>query len=418
MTTSARALTRDDVLERDATDPLGSLRDQFILADDIIYLDGNSLGPLSKSVPERMNRAIHDEWGVGLIRSWLGADWYPAPFRIGAKIARLIGANADEVVVCDSTSVNLFKVMMSAARMRPHRKIIVSDQGNFPTNAYITAEVAQLVGAEVVFAEQANVPAAIDAAGDQLAFVQLTEINFRSGLLYDMAAITAQVHHHGGLAIWDLCHSAGAFPVALNECDVDFAVGCTYKYLNGGPGSPAFLFVAERHVSDVHQPLPGWHGHARPFGFEHDYEPEPGIGRMLAGTAPQLSMIALEAALDAFDGVDMQAVRSKSVALTELFIQLADTQLVDMGFAVVSPRNSELRGSQVAIAHEQAYAIMQAIIACGVIGDFRAPNLLRFGFAPLYTRYVDAWDAVAVIRNVMETCAWNDPKYQVRNVVT
>ena len=416
MTTSNSS--RRDAEQLDLADPLTALRDLFVLPDGVIYLDGNSLGALAKSVPERVQRAVELEWGQGLIRSWNDADWYPAPFRVGAMVAALIGAQADEVVVCDSTSVNLFKVMMAAARMRPGRRVIVADSGNFPTNAYITSEVARIAGATVVFAEQSLVPAAIDAAGDDLAFVQLTEVNFKTAERYDMAAITAQVQGHGGLVVWDLCHSAGVLPVDLNACNADFAVGCTYKYLNGGPGSPAFLMVAARHLGAIDQPLPGWHGHAHPFAFAQEYEPDPGIGQMLTGTASQLGLLALEAALQVFEGVDMHVVRRKSVSLTDLFITLVDTELTGFDFAVASPRDGLRRGSHVSLSHVNGYAITQALIAKGVIGDFRAPDLLRFGFSPLYSSHTEVWDAVAILRDLMETGAWDAPQFHTRKSVT
>jgi kynureninase len=402
----------------DALDALASLRELFTLPAGVVYLDGNSLGALPKSVPDRMRDVIENEWGVGLIRSWNAADWYQAPVRVGATIARLVGAQPDEVVVCDSTSVNLFKVLMAAIRMRPGRSTIVSELDNFPTNAYITSEVAKLTDTTVVFAEHSDVVSAIEAAGDDLAAVQLTEVNFRTAQRYDMSHVTAMTHQQGGLAVWDLCHSAGVSPVALNDCHVDFAIGCTYKYLNGGPGSPAFLYVSKRHHDSIDQPLPGWHSHAKPFDFSQDYQPNPGIAQMLTGTAPQLGLLALESALTVFDGVDMRAVQAKSSALTDYFIALADAELAVHGFEVASPRDSFLRGSHVSLVHDQGYAVIQALIARGVIGDYRTPNLLRFGFAPLYLRFVDVYDAVAALRDVMETQAWNSPEFLTRKAVT
>ena len=411
-------ISRGDAEQMDALDSLAGVRALFVLPDDVIYLDGNSLGALPVEVPGRMRLAIEQEWGVGLVRSWNYADWYAAPQRVGGMIARLIGADAAEVIVCDSTSVNLFKVLMAACRLRPGRSVIVSELGNFPTNAYITSEVARLAGATAVFAEPAGVPAAIDAAGADLVAVQLTEVNYKTALRYDMAAVTAQAHAVGGLAVWDLCHSVGVLPVDLHGCAADFAVGCTYKYLNGGPGSPAFVFVAERHLVHLDQPLRGWHGHARPFDFAEQYEPDPGIAQMLTGTVPQLGVLALEAALGVFDGLDMELIRAKSVSLTDLFIDLVDARLGEWAFTVASPRNGGQRGSHVSLAHEQAYAVTQALIARGVIGDFRAPNLLRFGFSPLYVRHVDVWDAVDIIRDVMTTAEWDHPTFHARKSVT
>ncbi|HVL58660.1 MAG TPA: kynureninase [Burkholderiaceae bacterium] len=413
--------TRAQAEALDRTDPLAFARSRFALPDGVIYLDGNSLGALPAGVPARMRDAVELEWGRGLIRSWNDAGWYPAPQRAAAKIATLIGAAADQVIVADSTSVNLFKLLMAAAaiqRRDPARTVIVAERGNFPTDVYLDAAVAELAGLQLVCPEQRDVPAAIDAAGGQLAIVQLTHVNYRTGERYDMADVTRRTHRAGGLVLWDLAHSAGAMPLALDALDVDFAVGCTYKYLNGGPGSPAYAYVARRWIGDLRQPLVGWHGHARPFDFAHDFVPHPGIERLLCGTAPQLSLIALEAALDAFDGIDLQQVRDKSVALGETFIALADTQLAGFGFELSCPRDPQRRGSQVSLAHPNGYAIVQALIARGVIGDFRAPDILRFGFAPLYVRHVDVWDAVAALRDVMREDAWNQPQFLQRKAVT
>jgi kynureninase len=401
----------------DARDPLRALRERFTLPEGVIYLDGNSLGALPRALPERMRRAVEDEWGQGLIRSWNTAGWYEMPRRAGAKIARLIGAEADEVIVCDSISVNLFKLLAAALHARPGRKVIVSERDSFPTDAYIAQSVANWLGAEARFADPDRISAAIRQAGDALAAVQLTHINYRTGQRYDMARITREAHEQGALMLWDLAHSAGAMPLALGECGVDLAVGCGYKYLNGGPGAPAFAYVARRHQAALEQPITGWHGHAAPFDFAHEYVAAPGIGRLLAGTSPQLSLIALDCALDAFDGVDLNAVRAKSEAMGELFIALVEEQLAGQGFALASPRAAE-RGSQVSFAHPEGYAIMQALIARGVIGDYRAPDVLRFGFAVLYLRYVDLHDAVTQLAEVMRTRAWDRAEFKSRKAVT
>ena len=410
---TSKPITRADAQKLDADDPLAHCRDRFQLPDGVIYLDGNSLGAMPKAVPPRMKQAIEQEWAVGLIRSWNDADWYPAPQRVGNQIAKLIGAGEGEVICADSTGVNLFKVLVAALRMRPWRKKIVGERGNFPTDSYIGAGVAELMGAEMVDCEPDDVLAAIDS---NTAIVSLIHTNYKSGRLYDMAAITRRAHEAGALVVWDLCHSAGAMPVDLNGCNADFAVGCGYKYLNGGPGSPAFVFVAKRHQEDVRQPITGWHGHLRPFEFTHDYVAGAGIDRMLVGTAPQMGVISLEAALEAFDGVEMTALRRKSEGLTDLFIKLADQELT--GFGLATPRDAAQRGSQVSLTHQQGYAIMQAVIARGVIGDYRAPDILRFGFASLYVRFVDVWDAIAVIKDVMATNAWNTPEFMTRKAVT
>jgi kynureninase len=404
-----------DVGALDAKDPLAGCRQRFQLPEGVIYLDGNSLGAMPKSVPPRMTRAIEQEWAVGLIRSWNDADWYPAPQRVGGRIAQLIGVQPHEVIVADSISVNLFKVLVCALRMKPGRKRILGEIGNFPTDVYIASGVAELMNAEFVAVEPDDLVAAIT---EDVAIVSLTHVNYKSGKFYDMAAITKRAHEVGALVVWDLAHTAGAMPCELNACSVDFAVGCGYKYLNGGPGAPAFVFVSERHHLFLNQPLTGWHGHKKPFDFVHDYVPGDGMDRMLCGTAPQLGLIALEAALEAFDGVDMQQLRQKSVALTSLFVDLVDQELKEFNFGMASPRDSEQRGSQVSLTHPQGYAIIQAHIARGVIGDFRAPNILRFGFASLYISFEDVWHSVMILKDIMVNDTWKRPEFMQKKAVT
>ncbi len=411
-------LTRADCEAMDAADPLARFRAEFALPEGVIYLDGNSLGALPRRVSQRMRTAVDEEWGRGLIRSWNDADWYKAPQRAGAAIARLVGADEDEVIVCDSTSVNLYKVLMGALRMQAGRRVIVSERGNFPTDVYVSARVAEQTGCELRAHDPADIPAALAEAGDDLAVLHLTQVNYKTGRVHDMAALTAAAQAQGGLVIWDLAHSAGTLEVDLNGCNADFAVGCGYKYLNGGPGAPAFVFVARRHVEALWQPIAGWHGHAQPFGFAHDFAPDPGIARMLVGTAPQLSLLALEEALTVFEDVDMGALRRKGQDLGDLFIRLADQELAAHGFGIASPRDAAARGSQVSLTHPQGYAIMQAIIDRGTIGDFRAPDILRFGFAGLYVSHADVWDAVATLRDVMESGAWDTAGYRAVKAVT
>ena len=413
MPTRSQTIAREQALALDAEDPLAPWRDRFTLPEDVIYLDGNSLGALPKTVPPRLKRAVEQEWGVGLIRSWNDADWYLAPQRVGARIAQLIGAAADEVIVADSTSANLFKVLVAALRLRPGRRRIIGERGDFPTDGYIASGVAGLMQAEFAALEPDAVLGAID---ESVAIVSLTHVNYKTGRLHDMTGITQRAHEAGALIVWDLCHTAGAMPCELNRDGADFAVGCGYKYLNGGPGAPSFVFVAKRHHASLGQPLTGWHGHARPFAFVDGFEAAPGVARMLVGTAPQLSLIALEAALEAFDGVDMAQLRRKSVALTDLFIRLADQEL--RGFGLASPREAADRGSQVSLTHAQGYPIMQALIARGVIGDFRAPDILRFGFAALYVRFIDVWNAVAALKEIMATQARAAPQFRERKAVT
>jgi len=307
---------------------------------------------------------------------------------------------------------------VAALRMRPGRPVILGELGNFPTDMYVAESVAELMGGELRCVAADDVEAAIAQIGERLAVVTLTEVNYKTGRLHDMARITAAAHRAGGLVAWDLAHSAGTLPVQLTACDVDFAVGCGYKYLNGGPGAPAFAFVAERHLAGLRQPLAGWHGHAQPFAFAQGYEPHPAIDRMLVGTAPQLSLIALEEALTVFEGVDLQQLRRKGSELGDLFIALVDQELAGHGFGLASPREGHERGSQVSLTHAQGYPIMQALIARGVIGDFRAPDILRFGFAALYVRHVDLWDAVAALKEVMQQRAWDRPEFTTRKAVT
>ncbi len=399
--------------QADADDPLADCRDRFVLPPGVIYLDGNSLGAMPRSVPARLQRALEQEWAVGLIRSWNDADWYPAPQRVGARIAQLIGAAADEVIVADSISINLFKVLVAALRLRPGRRRILGELGNFPTDAYIASGVAAMVDADFVAVPPLQI---LDSIDESVAVVSLTHVHYKTGRIHDMAAITARAQSVGALVVWDLAHTAGAMPCALNLCNADFAVGCGYKYLNGGPGAPAFVFAAKRHHASMQQPLTGWHGHARPFAFVDTFEPAPGMDQMLVGTAPLLGLLALEVALQAFDGVDLDLLRAKSVALTDLFIQLVDEEL--SGFGLASPRESALRGSQVSLTHPDGYAIMQALIARGVIGDYRAPDILRFGFAPLYVGFTDVWNAVAKLKDVMASGAWRAPAFAQRKAVT
>ncbi|MGL4234076.1 MAG: kynureninase [Casimicrobium sp.] len=409
---------REHAAQLDRTDPLAHCRDRFILPNGVIYLDGNSLGALPKCVSERMRRAIDEEWGVGLIRSWNDADWYPAPQRVGAKIAALIGAKPREVIACDSTTVNLFKVLCAAAHANAARDVIICEEGNFPTDAYITERTAGLYGKRVLLANQHNIEAVIGEAGSALCAVALTHVHYKTGRMYDMQKITSLVHANGGRMIWDLAHTGGVIAVKLHDWRIDYAVGCGYKYLNGGPGAPAYVYVREDLIATLEQPLAGWHGHAAPFSFEQGYRAHPTIDRMLVGTAPQLSLIALEAALSVYDDLDMNVVRAKSQSLTQLFIELYDVHLHEFGLGIATPRNAEERGSQVSFTHPDGYAMMQAIIARGVIGDFRAPDILRFGFAPLYLSHADVVEAMATIVQVMASGEWQRPEFSQRKAVT
>ena len=384
-------MTRQEALRRDAADPLRHCRDRFELPTDVIYLDGNSLGPLPVGVRKRVASVVAQQWGDDLITSWNAHDWIGLPRRVGAKIARLIGAPENCVVAGDSTSVQLFKLLSAAVRLRPERRFIVTEPGNFPTDSYIVASVARTFGLDVRRCDPTDVATALD---EDVAVLALTHVDYRTGHQHDGSALTAAAHDVGALACWDLCHSAGAVPVDLAGWDADLAVGCGYKYLNGGPGAPAFAYVHQRWHDELDQPLTGWLGHAAPFALERDYRPAPGIDRVQAGTPAVLGLSALETALDVFDGVTMAEIRAKSLALTDYFIELADERLTPYGVVVEAPREHAARGSQVCLRHEHAYGLVQALISRRVIGDFREPDLARFGFAPLYVRFVDVWDAI------------------------
>ncbi len=407
-------LSRNDCLDLDARDPLAARRELFDLPDGVIYLDGNSLGARPRNVGPRLEAAVRDEWGRDLIKSWNTADWINLPARVGAKIASLIGAGADEVIAADSTSVNLFKLAAGALKLRPGRKVIVTEPGNFPTDLYILQGLRDFLGeVELRVVEPGGLHAALD---DSVALLLLTHVHYKTGRLHDMAALTARAHEVGALALWDLSHSAGALAVDLNGCNADLAVGCGYKYLNGGPGAPAFLFIDKHLQQDFQTPLTGWMGHAAPFAFSDDYRPAPGVLRGLCGTPSVLGLTALEAALEAFDGVDMAQIRAKSMRLGDLFLDLALERCE--GFGLGCSRDAASRGSQVALTHESGYAIMQALIARGVIGDFRAPDVLRFGFTPLYVRHVDVWDAVDVLSDIMARGEWREPRFHEVSAVT
>ena len=409
--------TREACLVLDADDPLAAFRARFMLPADTIYLDGNSLGVLPAATPARLAQVIAGEWGSGLIRSWNAAGWVDLPQRLGDKLAPLIGAAPRTTRVCDSTSVNLFKLLAAALVQRPGRTVIVSEADNFPTDLYIAEGLAALLGQQhtlrLVAADE--IEAALD---EHTAVLMLSHVNYRTGRLHDMAALTAAAHAQGALTLWDLAHSAGALPVQLAEAQADFAVGCGYKYLNGGPGAPAFLYVAPRHQAQLAAPLSGWFGHARPFAFESSYAPAPGVDRLLVGTPPVLSMAALEVGIELMAEADMQQLREKSLRMSALFGARVERELGDCDLSLVSPREDTLRGSQVCLAHPQAWPVMQALIARGVIGDFRAPDILRFGFTPLYLSYAEVWDAVTHLAQVLQTREWDAPQFHQKQKVT
>ena len=410
------APTRDEAIALDAADPLAPFRDRFQLNDRLIYLDGNSLGALPKSAIDRVAAAVRNEWGEGLITSWLGAEWVSAPQRIGNKIATLIGAGDGEVIVADSTSVNLFKALSAAVSLNPGRRVILSEATNFPTDVYMMQGIAGFGGG--LEARTVAPDDVLDALDEDVAVLLLTQTHYKTGRIRDMAAVNAHAHASGALVIWDLSHSVGAFPVDLNGTSADFAVGCGYKFLNGGPGAPAFIFVAARHQPKAQPVLSGWFGHAQPFAFEETYRPAPGIDRFMCGTPPVLGLTALECGVDIMTEVDMAALREKSLRLGELFASHMAARCGDMGFTLASPADPAIRGSHVSYAHEHGYEIVQALKQAHVIGDFRAPDVLRFGLTPLYLRYRDVIDAVEAIHDVMRTRAWDKPEYRERATVT
>lgn len=415
--------TRDQCIEADRLDPLAPMKAQFDLPDGVIYLDGNSLGVLPRTAGTRSAEVLQQEWGTGLIRSWNAAGWFDLPGRLGDKLARLIGAQPGEVVVTDTISVNLFKALATALRIQhashPGRRVIVSERDNFPTDLYMVQGVIDFVqqGYELRLVD-ADHPLEQALGCDDAAVVVLSHVNYRTGAMHDMAPVTALAHEHGALIIWDLAHSAGAVPVDLRGAGADFAVGCTYKYLNGGPGSPAFIWVSPQHQDRFWQPLSGWWGHARPFAMTPEYQPAPGIRRFLCGTPPVVSMALVECGLDVALQTDMAAVRAKSLALADLFISLVETRCATHPLTLITPRDHAARGSHVSLRHPNGYAIMQALIARGVIGDYREPEVLRFGITPLYLGYADIWDAVDALRDILDTRAWDKPEFFHRAAVT
>ncbi len=429
------SIERAHCVELDAGDPLAGHRAAFALPDGLLYFDGNSLGALPAATGQRIGEVIEHEWGRGLIGSWNAAGWIDAPRRVGAKIAELIGAAHDEVICADSTSINLYKVLGAAIRMqqgRPrvgddHRNVILSERGNFPTDLYVAQALTEWLGAryrlELVAADE--IAYHVD---ETTAVLMLTHINYRNGAMHDLTSLTRRAQYAGALTVWDLSHSTGAVPVYLNEAGADFAVGCGYKYLNGGPGAPAFVFAARRHLQAMAadafaQPLAGWLGHRAPFAFAPGYEPAPSIDRFTVGTPSILGLAALECGVDTVLAAGVAALRAKSMQQTELFIDLVEQRCAGHGLQLLTPRTASQRGSQVCFAHEHAWPIMQALIARNVIGDYReaepgAPGILRFGFAPLYVRFVDVWDAVETLRELLTTRAWDQPQFSERRTVT
>ena len=409
--------TRSELEALDQSDPLAAFREEFFLPDGVIYLNGNSLGAMPLAAAERARRVVEHEWAEGLIGSMNSAGWYELPSTLGRKIAPIVGAMPNEVVLTDATGIDLYKIMAAALKLQPDRRVIVMEGSNFPTNNYTVQGLLEELdkGHTIRFVEKDDLPDAID---EDVAAICMTHVHYKSGHILDMAGITAEAHSVGAAAVWDVCHSAGAMPVDLNACNVDFAVGCTYKYINGGPGAPALLFMAERHHGKYLQPLTGWYSHADPFAFERDYRPAPGIRQMLSGTQPTASLSMAECGIDILLRADIHQIREKSMQMTDLFIELVEARCADYEVELVSPRDAEGRGSQVSFYKDGSYPIIRALHDRGVICDYRAPGNMRFGFAPLYIRYVDVWDAVDRLHDVLSSEAWKESRYQQRAAVT
>jgi kynureninase len=409
----------EDLKRLDKQDPLSIYREEFFLPKNTIYFDGNSLGPVPTKTIKNLNKTINEEWGEGLINSWNKANWINLPQTLGDKIAPLLGARSGEVVVVDSTSVNLFKVLTSALRLNKNRKKIVSESTNFPSDLYILEGVNGMLNNQyeyvLIDGNDIDFEKYIDSS---TAVVMLSHINYKTGRISDMKKITNSAHKKGALVVWDLSHSVGAIPMDLHNIGVDFAVGCTYKHLNGGPGAPGFLYVHSDLIETVSQPLSGWLGHCDPFAFETKYTPANNINKFICGTPSILSYKAVESGLDVFDGISMEQVREKSIQLSELFIKLIQQECGDFGFELFSPIDATHRGSQISYKHENAYPIMQSLISRGIIGDYREPNILRFGISPLYMRHEDVWIAIMCLKNIMQSNEWDSSNFKIRNYVT
>ncbi|WP_421791615.1 kynureninase [Hyphobacterium sp.] len=411
------ATTLEQIRKLDREDRLARFRDRFDIPKGLIYLDGNSLGCLPKAAKTRLADVVQREWGQDLIRSWNSNDWINAPRRIGGKIAALVGASEKELIVGDTTSINVFKCLSASLQLNEERSVLLSETGNFPTDAYMMEGLAAIAPdrVEARLVDPGDILSNLDAS---VAALLLTHTHYKTGRVQDMKGVTQAAHKKGIPVIWDLSHSCGAMPVDLNGCDADFAVGCGYKYLNGGPGAPAFTFAAERHQEKVFPALSGWLGHKAPFAFDDFYEPAPGIDRFQCGTPGILGCAALEVGVDLMLEADMADIRAKSSALGNLFLELVEEKCGAYGFQPACPVEADQRGSQVSFHHPEGYAIMQALIARNVIGDFRAPDILRFGFAPLYNSYENVWNAVSILADIMESRAWDDAQFKQKAAVT
>ncbi len=404
--------------EMDGADPLAGLREQFHLPPGVIYLDGNSLGCAPKAALAEVERAARQEWAEDLITSWNKADWFMLPSIYGDMVAEIVGADRDEVVVCDTTSLNIYKTLQAGLNLRPDRSVIVAEGAGFPTDLYVTEGVLATRPGVSMRLEGVDGPDLMDLIDEDVAVVLVNQVDYRTGRLRDVKTVTEKAHAKGAVVVWDLCHSAGVMEVGLNEGGADMAVGCTYKYLNGGPGAPAFVFAAKRHLEAIRQPLSGWWGHAQPFRFDRGFSPDPGIRKFLCGTQHILSFRAMRSGLAMFQGLDLKAVRAKSMALTELFIELTVEPLAEHGIGLLSPRAAAERGSQVSLTHPEGYAVVQALIARGVIGDFRMPDVVRFGFAPVYVSHVDVVRAARTLEQVLACGSWREERYRAKAAVT
>jgi len=406
-------VTLDRARSLDAADPLAFARDRFSLPDGLAYLDGNSLGALPRATPAHIADVVERQWGGDLITSWNQHSWIDWPQQVAAKLAPIVGADSSELLIADSTSVCLFKLLVAGLQAQTGRRVILTETGNFPTDNYVMQGIAGLLpGAELRIVARGDL---IDAIDDDTAVVSLTHVDYRSGERLDMAAVDRAAHAAGALTVWDLSHSAGALSLDLHSDGCDLAVGCGYKYLNGGPGAPAWLYVAERLQARLTSPISGWMGHADPFAFAGDYRPADGIRKFLTGTPSILALAALDCGLDTFAGVDMAAAESKAKALTGFFVEVIENCC---GIDLTSQHVRSRHGSQIVVPHSHGYAVMQALIARGVIGDFRAPDLMRFGFSPLYNRFEDAWSAAVILADLLETGSWDDPRFHARRAVT
>jgi len=410
-------IERADCERMDAEDPLAHARARFLIPPSVVYLDGNSLGALPAATPARLGQLVEKEWGTDLIRSWNAHDWIALPQRIGARIAPLIGADSDEVIAADSTSINFFKLAAAAMRLNAPRRTIVSERGNFPTDLYVLQGLRDMLGGAIELRVVAP-EEILGALDDTVALLALTHIHYKTGTIHDMQVLTQAAHAVGAFTLWDLSHSAGAVELFLDRHEADLAIGCGYKYLNGGPGAPGFLYAARRHQPLLRQPLSGWMGHAAPFDFGDDYRPADGMARTLCGTPAVLAMAALAEGVATFDQIAMSDVRRKSKALGDLMLALLEARCPEAGFEVACPRDAGKRGSQIALRHPKGYEIVQALISRGVIGDFRAPDILRFGVAPLYTRYIDIWSAVEQLAGVIADEDWRRERFRERTAVT